>query len=92
MRGALWLMIALTMTCTVLGVSALYAYQLHVASYATDRLRVRTIAETYAAQVAVILADTALYHAKKAGKCCAKIYSPNQIVPNGALRHMAVQS
>ena len=34
MQGALWMVIALTITCTVLGVSAFYAYQLHRTSYA----------------------------------------------------------
>jgi len=54
-RPTLWLAIALTVTSTVLGASALYGYQLYNQSRAAERLRVRTMAETYAAQAAPLL-------------------------------------
>lgn len=55
LRTSLWLAVAVTVASTVLGASALYGYQLYRSARQLDRLRVRAIAETYAAQVEPLL-------------------------------------
>jgi len=54
-RHTLWLVIALTISSTVLGASALYSYQLYRTARHAEDLRVQTIAETYAVQVGPFL-------------------------------------
>lgn len=51
-RYSLWLALGLTVASTVLGVAALYGYQLYRTNRAAEHLRATTFAETYAAQIA----------------------------------------
>ena len=50
-QTTLWLAMALMLSSTVLAAGALYGFQLYRASRQQERVRVRTIAETYAAQI-----------------------------------------
>lgn len=51
-RTSIWLAVAMTVASIILGTAALYGYQLYRGRQEAERLRVRTIAQTYAAQVA----------------------------------------
>ncbi len=55
LRTSLWLAVGVTVASTVLGASALYGYQLYRSARQQDRLRVRAVAETYAAQIEPLL-------------------------------------
>jgi diguanylate cyclase (GGDEF)-like protein len=51
-RATLWLSVALTVISTALGSGAFHGYQLYCSGRTAQRVRVRTMAEVYAAQIA----------------------------------------
>jgi hypothetical protein len=82
LRTSLWLAVAVTVASTVLGASALYGYQLYRSARQLDRLRVRAIAETYAAQVEHLTAH--LLNERSGGLCGPSALASERLPVGGA--------